>query len=899
MADSVRRLRVELEAGSTSFTKGFKEAANSAESLSDGVERASRSVAGWTEAQQRAAQAMSGLHTQALALNQAIDKLSFDRAHDEALELNRALDSLKLDRVHDEALKLNRALDSLSFDKAHDEALKLNEAFDKNQGFDRAHDEALRMNVAFDASRGRAGALAASIGSVSTTLARSATAFGLPIGPLKALDDVADVAELGLNNLSKSAAGFNSASLGVAGAGLAIGVALGGMLNKFKAVRDAADAVIGPFARFVGLAGQVDSAALQGIGAFSAQMAKSNEEAITKQVASLRALGQTDKEIAEFYKGRLSPALAEKLGLTKEDVKAETEHAAAAKRSTEQFKALVDQLSGGTAQAEVDQLARAFNVLGVQGVADLEALRKKLEQLQQQGAKITDKGLLGVLAGGKIEIPKIDLGGLDLGEDVANLLPQVAAAGVEAQRNFAAMAQAAAAAKVPVEDIAAALEMAGASADQVKIALTSISAGIGASLKAGLSAGLKDLPRVILGAIQGGGNVGKSIGASLGGSIGDSIGESLGKKVASGIGGKIGKSLGGLVGTFAGPIGSLVGSAVGGLVAKGIGALASKFNIGGNKVVMQVNDMRDSFLSAQGGFVELQKKLQGLTNQDLVKKIFDAKTVEQFNAAVAEVNGLLGNQEAAQQALKEATDRYGFSIEELGPTMQRQELDAQAAQLLKDFSLLTASGIDVGTVISKMGPNLLEFVNTSRAAGQAIPEAMRPMIDQLIASGQLVDENGVAFESAEEAGITFAQSLSEGMASVVEEIRNLVAALTGIPRDVTTTVHVNTERTESGGTSTGFVEGETHGIPDFQSGGIGDFGRGTLAMLHGAEAIVPLDKGGRRGFGSTTQTTINVPIQEDPYNSTEGRLRLRERTLDIVANKVARSLSNQIQAGRA
>jgi len=46
-------------------------------------------------------------------------------------------------------------------------------------------------------------------------------------------------------------------------------------------------------------------------------------------------------------------------------------------------------------------------------------------------------------------------------------------------------------------------------------------------------------------------------------------------------------------------------------------------------------------------------------------------------------------------------------------------------------------------------------------------------------------------------------------------------------------------------------------VPGFQTGGVGDFGAGSLAMLHGKEAIVPLEPSAMSA-GGVSAVTLNV-----------------------------------------
>jgi hypothetical protein len=344
---------------------------------------------------------------------------------------------------------------------------------------------------------------------------------------------------------------------------------------------------------------------------------------------------------------------------------------------------------------------------------------------------------------------------------------------------------------------------------------------------------------------------------SMGGSLG-SIGQAM-AQLSGGISGvmsgidsfKTGQKTGGIEG-FLGKAGGVLSIAAS---AFSIGkTIASALGIGGNKKIMELNKTRDSYLESQGGYEELSKKLSSLTNKDMVKQIFDAKTVEDFNKAVSETNRLLGLQDEAQSALNSAMEKYGITVSELGPAFRQQELDKSAAALLKDFELLSAAGVDVAVVLDKMGVNLTEYINTAVTSGSTVPEAMRKMVEEAIKNGEILDANGEAYKSVEDAGVSFAQTMTEQFDSLITKIGELVDALLGIPSSRTVTINTENGNVDRGG--------------DYWDGSRGDLGEGrarglkpkkldkdTVFLAHAGELVmvVPKSLAGKSAFKSAAR----------------------------------------------
>jgi hypothetical protein len=251
------------------------------------------------------------------------------------------------------------------------------------------------------------------------------------------------------------------------------------------------------------------------------------------------------------------------------------------------------------------------------------------------------------------------------------------------------------------------------------------------------------------------------------------------------------------IGMIAGPWGMAIGAGVGALVGafkedprytqgkKDVAAFEDQLNsiltktqqaeAGGQKWKGSVIAVRDAFLAT------------GRTAQQadaVMHQLWDSKNPEQYKKAIDEINEALGEQKQDDSDLNAAIQEYGFSIDELGPKMRKQQLTEQAVKLENDFRVLVNSGIDVGTVIDKMSDKLNEYIQTSVRTGTEVPAEMKPMIEKMIEAGKLTDENGNKITDLGASGITFSETMTQGFDKIVKKFDELIDRLTGVKRGI-------------------------------------------------------------------------------------------------------------------
>ncbi len=167
--------------------------------------------------------------------------------------------------------------------------------------------------------------------------------------------------------------------------------------------------------------------------------------------------------------------------------------------------------------------------------------------------------------------------------------------------------------------------------------------------------------------------------------------------------------------------------------------------------------------------------------KDAIKQLATMKgiTDEQRLALLAMTKDVKPNFEE----LTATAAKYGVTLEGLGKSFQQANIEGRAKAISGDFDALTKAGGDAGGILSGMADEISALVQDSKKFGTAIPDNMRPLIDELLRAGKLVDANGDALTDL--AGLSFEDTpLDDSISSLTDAIKELIAALTGVPVEI-------------------------------------------------------------------------------------------------------------------
>ena len=397
----------------------------------------------------------------------------------------------------------------------------------------------------------------------------------------------------------------------------------------------------------------------------------------------------------------------------------------------------------------------------------------------------------------------------------------------------------------------------------------------------GVTGAIQNLPQTIIGALQGGGNALKSVGASLG--------AGLASDLASNLGSKLPDLFGSALSAAAGPLGSIVGSLAGSLVGKLFGPSQQQ----------QVTDLRNKFLEAGGGLEAMRTRAEaaGVSMDGL----FNVKRPQDFDAAVRAFNQQLQDSEKRTNDTRAAMEKWGLTIEQMGPKFATQEINSKLLTIIKDMELLTAAGADFNLVAEKMAPEINKLVTSTRIAGGEVPREMEPILRKMFELGLLTDTNGQKLEDFGD--IPFATNLNQQFATLISKMDALLTRLFGMEDSLSNSKNVAgdiVDIVQDIQPPSWLVDGGPMG---FDRGGVvgRDFRQPSQrdvipALLRPGELVLTPEqaqnaaRGGGLGGG---QTTVNVAINVAGYlDSPSARTGLAE----VVRDELAKTLRRQ---GRA
>lgn len=466
--------------------------------------------------------------------------------------------------------------------------------------------------------------------------------------------------------------------------------------------------------------------------------------------------------------------------------------------------------------ASANDLADRFNV-SASAISHVVDAHRKAEDAAQSHKKTLDD-MAASLTQLQVESEKA-LGAL-IGDEAdarrfADALKEVDTQAAEGAKNMAALVAVMKTLPAAVEDLkvpTASLDsfLAGIGVHAKQIGPESVAPPkVPTSLFSGLSSAV---PQALLASIAGGGNAAQAVAGTVGAGIGTNLVKEFGTKITDTLGKTFGGAinavlpgLGALAGPLVGFIGKVFGPSeesskvspvrdeffkmAGGLEAlnpkilEATGSLALVQSVLDAKTVDQytaavgnvntvLGDLAQKGVAAQQGFTDIATKMGHVTeiSPDLQKALqtaYDSTNPDDFLSAVKNINGVLDDQASKQQFLDDTMKKYGLSWTELGQSAKNAHVAETSSDIGREFQALVGAGIDVNHVMEKIGPNINGFVHDAKNAGAEIPESFKSVIQTAIDAGKIYDDNGVKITDMKDLGLTFGSTMEKTMKDVV------------------------------------------------------------------------------------------------------------------------------------